>query len=78
MVLSFLFLQIVHDAEETIQGICQFKKDGTCPQTSIVTDKDRKEYKMVIYVKFIDTVLFRVRKNTCYFGEHLLSVNNSL
>lgn len=59
--------KVVNDAEETIQGIYQFKRDGTCTQTSIVTDKDGKEHKTEVYVKW---VFYDQSSSIIYFGTN--------
>lgn len=40
----------VNDADETIQGLYTFRRDGTCTQTLIVTDKNREKNNDVLLI----------------------------
>lgn len=57
----------INDAGETIQGIYQFKRDGTCTHTSIVIDKDGKEHKTEVYDRW---AFYDQSSSTIYFGEN--------
>lgn len=59
--------KVVNDAEKTIQGIYQFKRDGTCTQTTIVTDEEGKEHKTEVRVKW---AFYDRSSSTIYFGAN--------
>lgn len=58
--------KVENDAGETILGIYQFKRDGTCTQTTVVTDEEGKEHKTEVRVKW---AFYDQSSSTIYFGE---------
>lgn len=56
----------VNDADETIQGLYTFRRDGTCTQTSIVTDKNGKEQRRVVNMRW---AFYDQSSSTIYFGS---------
>ena len=51
---------------ETIQGLYTFRRDGTCTQTSIVTDKNGKEQRRVVNMRW---AFYDQSSSTIYFGS---------
>ncbi len=58
--------KVENDVGETILGIYQFKRDGTCTQTTIVTDEEGKDHKTEVRVKW---AFYDQSSSTIYFGE---------
>ena len=58
----------VNDADETIQGLYTFRRDGTCTQTSIVTDKNGKEQRRVVNMRW---AFYDQSSSTIWFGSLL-------
>ena len=56
----------VNDADETIQGLYTFRRDGTCTQTLIVTDKNGKEQRRVVNMRW---AFYDQSSSTIYFGS---------